>query len=295
MTDLELQQQRKAKWRVNDASRAVRTIEDARAFVEEVGMCLAFPVRPALSLPTWIGAYTGSDERLPDARHAFSDPRAREADELMVRLLREKAVFESNLLGDTTLLVAASLFPYFYALLTAQEKKGTSKGEKLSPLANDAFKVIQQKGPVGKQQLRALLKGDLSLSALDRALAELWSRLKITRVGYSENEGALWDIYARWAPREVKEGASLSTAEALSAVLSRYLDAAVAADQSEIEDVLSHLAPRSRIKEAVNALLAARELSFLRAGARTLIQITPPPAERHPARRPPQPPRAKRA
>jgi 23S rRNA pseudouridine2605 synthase len=292
MTDAELQQQRKAKWRLD--GRALRTIEEARAFVEEVGMVLVYPLRPALPLPTWIGAYTGSDERLPDARHAFNDPRAREAEELMVRLLREKAAFESNVLGESNLLVSASLFPYYYALLKAQETKGTSKGAKLSPLATDVFKVIQQKGAVGKQQLRALLRGEPSPAALDRALAELWSRLRITRVGYSEHEGALWDTFARWAPQAVKEGAALSTAEGLSAMLSKYLDAAIAADQSEIEDVLSHLAPRSRIKEAVNALLAARELSFLHAGARTLIQITPAPAERHPARTP-APPRAKRA
>lgn len=289
MTDLELQQQRKAKWRVD--GKAVRTIEDARAWLDEVGMCLAYPLRPALALPTWIGAYTGSGERLPDARHAFSDARAREAEELMVRLLREKTAFESNLLGETNLLVAASLFPYFYALVVAQEKKGTAKGEKLSPLAHDVLNVIQQKGPVGKQQLRALLKGELSLAALDRALSELWSRLKITRVGYSEGEGALWDTFARWAPKPLKEGASLSTGEALSAVLSKYLDAAIAAEQGEIEDVLSHLAPRSRIKEAVNALLAARELAFLRVGARTLVQIAPVRGEYRPEPRP----RVKRA
>jgi hypothetical protein len=30
------------------------------------------------------------------------------------------------------------------------------------------------------------------------------------------------------------------------------------------------------VKEAMNALLAARELNFLRVGARSLVQITPP-------------------
>lgn len=273
MTDTELQQQRRAKWRVD--GNAVRTIEDARAFLEDVGFCLIYPLRPPLPLPTWIGAYVGSDERLPGARQAFSDPRAGEAEELMLRLLREKSAFESNLLGESNILVAASLFPYFYALVAAQEKKGTAKGEKLSPLANDTYKVIQAKGPLAKQQLRALLKGDLSTSALDRALAELWSRLRITRVGHLPDEGAVWDTFARWAPKQVKEGAALSTAEALSAMLSKYLDAAIAADQPEIEDVLSHFAPRSRIKESVNALLAARELSFLHLGNRNLIQITP--------------------
>ena len=283
MTDLELQQQRKTKWRV--AGNAARTLEDARAFLEEVGMCLVYPLRPALPLPTWIGAYTGSDERLPDAKHAFSDPRAREAEELMLRLLRERSAFESNLPGETNLLIAASLFPYFYALVSAQEKKGTTRGEKLSPLANDAFQVIQQKGPVGKQQLRTLLKGDLSTAALDRALAELWSRLKITRVGHEPAEGAVWDTFARWAPQQVKEGQALSTAEALSAMLSKYLDAAVAAEQEEIESVLAPVAPRSRIKEAVNALLSARELSFLRVGQRTLIQITPERTDTRPRAR----------
>jgi hypothetical protein len=280
MTELELQQQRKTRWHLDGV--AVRTIEQARVFLEDMGLCLVYPVRPSLALPTWIGAFTGSSERLPDMRHAFNDPRAREAEELMLRLLREKSAFESNLVGGDRLLVAASLFPYLYALVSAQEKKGTSKGEKLSPLARDAFRVIEQKGPVGKQQLRALLGGDLSTAALDRGLAELWSRLKITRVGHEPAEGAVWDTFARWAPQQVKEGASLSTVEALSALLSKYLDAAIAAEQPEIEDVLGQLAPRSRIKEAVNALLSARELAFLRTDARTLIQITPARTEVRP-------------
>jgi hypothetical protein len=33
------------------------------------------------------------------------------------------------------------------------------------------------------------------------------------------------------------------------------------------------------VKEAINALLAARELSFIRVGNRSLIQITPAKAE----------------
>lgn len=273
MNEQELQQQRRQRWRVR--GNPLRTIEEARAFLEEVGLCLVYPVRPPLVLPTWIGAWAGSDERLPDARHAFSDPRAAEAEALMLRLLREKSAFETNLFGDTSALVSAALFPYFFALVAAQDKKGTSKGVKLSPLALDAYKLLDHKGPLGKQQLRALLKGGVSTAALDRALAELWSRLRITRVGYDPAEGAVWDTFARWAPQAVKDGNGLSTAEALSAVLSKYLDATIAAEQKEIEDVLSYLAPRSRIKEAVNTLLAARELAFVHLGTRTLIQFAP--------------------
>ncbi|MFZ0806206.1 MAG: hypothetical protein WAN03_08490, partial [Candidatus Sulfotelmatobacter sp.] len=91
MTDLELQQRRREKWRLD--GKAARTIEQARSFLEEVGFCLIYPQRPTLLVPTLIGAFVGSDDHLPDWQRAFSDPRASEATELMVRLLREKTVF----------------------------------------------------------------------------------------------------------------------------------------------------------------------------------------------------------
>ena len=49
MTDLELQQLRREKWRLD--GKAIRTIEQARAFLEEVGFCLMYPKRPALLAP----------------------------------------------------------------------------------------------------------------------------------------------------------------------------------------------------------------------------------------------------
>src|SRR5215471_6286875 len=84
MTDLELQQLRRERWRLD--GKPIRTIEDARAFVESVGFCLMYPLRPALPVPTFIGAFVGAEDRLPTWQHAYSDPRAAEATELMVRL-----------------------------------------------------------------------------------------------------------------------------------------------------------------------------------------------------------------
>src|SRR5262250_3834750 len=122
MTDLELQQLRREKWRLD--GKAIRTIEDARTFLEDAGFCLMYPQRPALLVPTFIGAFAGSDDRLPEWQHAFKDPRATEATELMVRLLREKTAFEANLFEENNgLLVSASWFPYFYALLGERNPK----------------------------------------------------------------------------------------------------------------------------------------------------------------------------
>jgi len=274
---LNLDEIRREKWHLD--GHEVRTLEDARLFVESVGFCLMYPLKPAVLVPTFIGGWAGTAEHLPTWQHAFADPRAREATELMVRLLRERSAYEARLFDDNNaLLVAASIFPYFYALVGERNPKQSPKGgprSEYSQLACDAFDLIRRDGPISKTSLQEKLGGSVSLAALDHALGELWSRLRILRVDYKAGAGAFWDVLYRWSPDAVREGISLSVAEALSALLSKYLDCVVAADQQEIESFFGHLVPRSRVREAINALLAARELSFVHAGNRTLIQITP--------------------
>jgi len=265
------------KWRLD--GKAVRTIEAARAFIEDVGLCLMYPQRPPLLVPTFIGAFVGSEDRLPEWQHAFKDPRATEATELMVRLLREKTAFEANLFEENNgLLVSASLFPYFYALLGERNPKQPPKAgtrSLYSQLACDAFALVQREGALSKQKLLERLGGGLSNAALDKSLAELWSKLRITRVDYSVSEGSVWDLLYRWAPDAVKEGVGLSVPEALSGLVSKYLDCVIAVDQAELEAFFGRFVARSKIKEAVNALIAARELSFVHVGGRTMLQITP--------------------
>ncbi len=277
MTDLELQQLRREKWRLD--GKAIRTIEGARAFVEDVGLCLMYPQRPALLVPTFIGAFMGSGDRLPEWQHAYKDPRAAQATEIMVRLLREKSVFEANLFEENNgLLVSASAFPYFYALMGERNPKLAPKGGSRSPysqLAADAFALIQREGALSKQKLLQGLGGGLTNVALDKALAELWSKLRITRVDYSPSEGSVWDLLYRWAPDALKEGVGLSVPEALSALVSKYLDSVVAVESADLEVFFGNFVARSKVKEAVNALLAARELSFVHVSGRSMLQITP--------------------
>jgi len=278
MTDSELQQARSEKWHLD--GRPVHTIEEARAFMESVGFSLLYPIRPPVLAPTFVGAWVGADDRLPTWQHAFADPRAQDAKDLMVRLLRERAAFEANLYDENNaFLVAASVFPYFYALVGERNPKQVIKAgprSEYSQLACDAYEVIRREGPISKQKLGETLGGSLSGAALDRGLSELWSRLRITRVDYNASAGASWDVLYRWAPDAVREGISLSVGEALTALLSKYLDCVVAADQQEIETFFDKVVPRSRVKDAVKALLAARELTFVHIGARSLVQVTPP-------------------
>jgi hypothetical protein len=280
MTDQELDELRQQKWRLN--AQPVRTLEDARSFVESVGFCMMYPLKQPVLAPTFVGAWIGSNQRLPTLQHAFSDPRTQGSTDLMVRLLRERDAFEANIFDENNnFLVASSIFPYFYALVGERNPKQAPKPgprSEYSQLACDAFEVIRREGPVSKQRMQQVLGGEISLAALDHALGELWSKLRITRVDYSAVEGSSWDVLYRWSPDAVREGMNLSVGEALTALVSKYLDCVVAADQQEVEAFFGNFVPRSRVKEAINALLAARELDFIRVGNRTLIQIMPPKA-----------------
>jgi 23S rRNA pseudouridine2605 synthase len=277
MTEQELQLARAAKWRLD--GRPVRTLDDAGAFLEAVGFCLMYPTRPAMLVPTFVGAWVGEDDRLPTQQHAYADPRAKEATDLMVRALRAKAAYEAPLIDENNaFLVSPAVFPFFYALIGERNPKIAPKATTrsgYSQLACDAFEIIRRNGPISKRKLGEMLGGGLSNAGSDRALAELWAKLRITRVDYSYEEGSVWDELSRWAPDKVWEGVGTSVGEALSALLSKYVDCIVGAEQAEVETFFSNFVPRSKVRDAIKALLAARELSYVRSGNKTLLQVAP--------------------
>ncbi len=282
MTDQELIDLRREKWHVNGS--AVQTLDDARRFIEAVGFCLLLPLATPLLVPTFVGAWSGTDENLPRLRQAFSNPRAKEATDLMVHLLRDKSAYEANLFDENNaFLFSAAAFPYFYALVGERNPRQAPKPGPRSPyseLACDTYKIIHRKGPISKLKLLEEVGKGISVPALDKSLAELWSKLRITRVDYDEREGSSWDVLQRWAPDAVSEGMNTSFNSALSALISKYLDCVMAAEMAELESFFGNFVPRSKVREAVNGLLAARELSFVSVGHRSLVQIAPTPTHR---------------
>jgi hypothetical protein len=279
MTEQELEQQRTANWRID--GNAVHTVEEARNFIEAVGFCLMYPERTLPRVASFLGAYAGSVAGLPLVKHAYADPRAQQATELMVRLLRERSAFELILSGDTTLIVSAAAFPFFYGLVGDRTPKALpqkkAQGAAVSELSAKVFEALQKHGPLSKIQLQEHVGRESSQAALDRALGELWSILKITRVDYSASTGASWDVLYRWAPAPVKEGINISVPEAISALVSKYLETAIAVEQEDIEQLFSHMTSRSKVRDAVSALLQARELNLVTVGTKSLIRLTPPP------------------
>src|SRR5271165_1171422 len=185
MQEPQLQELRREKWRL--IRQPVCTLEEAREFIESVGFCLLYPQRPPVLAPTFVGAYKGSDEKLPTVQMAFADPGARATKDLMVRLLREKAAYETNVFPDNNFIVSAAVFPYFYGLVGDRNPRQAPKAgtrSEYSLLAVHAFQLIQKAGPIAEDRLRELLGGDISKAALGRALDELGAKLRITRVDY---------------------------------------------------------------------------------------------------------------
>ena len=273
MFEHQLQELRREKWRLD--GQGVRTLDAARSFIGSVGFCTLYPQKPPVLAPTFVGAYIGSDEKLPTAQKAFADPHAKEAKKLMVRLLRDKAAFETLVYPENNFLVSSAVFPFFYGLVgdrNPRQAPAANARSGYSPLAVDAFRLIQKRGPISKQHLQESLGKAITEAALDRALNELWAKLRITRVDYKQDEGVFWDVLFRWAPEVVREGMHVSVAEALTALVSKYVDCVCAVPQEEVENFFSPLIGRARVREAINALQAGRELGFVHVGGKVMLE-----------------------
>ena len=72
MQEQQLQELRREKWHLN--GQPVRTLDEARQFIDSVGFCLLYPQRPPVLAPTFVGAYVGSDDKLPTCADGVCRP-----------------------------------------------------------------------------------------------------------------------------------------------------------------------------------------------------------------------------
>jgi len=92
------------------------TLEDARVWIEETGLCLFLPRRQFASsiAPTFVEAVAGHRNATPDPKQIAL------AEELLVRLETDGVAVRLNLLGQPgeqpDFVVAAWVLPYVYAL-----------------------------------------------------------------------------------------------------------------------------------------------------------------------------------
>ena len=262
------------------------SLEDARTWMEETGLCLFLPKRQysASLAPSFVEAVAGQKNSTPDPAQIAL------AEELLVRLEKDGVAVRLNLLGhpgeQPDYVVAAWVLPYVYALRGDRDWRRTPQltgSRQVSPLAIQAYKRLEQ-GEATIAELTRFLGREVSESAVLRAITELWQQLRIIPVIDAPGKPARWQLLRLRFQKAIAEGASTSQVTAISVLASIYLQAVIAATMEEVELFLSPLTARSKIREVLRGLVATRQVHTLTLGhaphyyvAGTLPEFAPAP------------------
>jgi uncharacterized membrane protein YgcG len=262
------------------------TLDEARTWLEETGLCLFLPRRQFASFiaPTFVEAVAGEHTPSPGAKLVAT------AEELLVRLESESVAVRLNLLGQPgeqpDFVVAAWVLPYVYALRGDRDWRRSPQltgSRQVSPLAVQAYKHLEA-GDATIPQLKHALGREVSESAVLRAITELWQQLRIIPVIPAPNKTPQWQLLRTRYQKAIAEGASTSQVTAISVLASIYLQAVIAASMEEVEMFLAPLTARSKVREVLRGLVATRQVHSLALGhaphfyvAGTLPEFAAPP------------------
>jgi hypothetical protein len=244
------------------------TLEDARTWIEETGLCLFLPRRQFSSsvAPSFVEAIAGQPDATPDPRQIAA------AEELLVRLELEGVAVRLNLQGQPgeqpDFVVASWVLPYVYALRGDRDWRRNPQltgSRAVSQLAVQAYKQLEA-GDATIAQLKHALGHGATESAVVRAITELWQQLRIIPVIAAPGLPAKWQLLRHRFQKAIAEGASTSQVTAISVLASIYLQAVIAASMEEVEMFLAPLTARSKVREVLRGLVATRQVHTISMG-----------------------------
>ena len=260
-----------------EASRAERmrldghgalTLEDARTWIEETGLCLFLPKRQFSSsvAPSFVEAVAGRRNATPSPEQIAL------AEELLVRLETDGVAVRLNLLGlpgeQPDFVVATWVLPYVYALRGDRDWRRSPQltgSRQVSPLAIQAYKLLEA-GETTIAKLTHALGREVTEGAVLRAITELWQQLRIIPVVAAPGAAAQWQLLRTRFQKAIAEGASTSQVTAISVLASIYLQAVIAASMEEVELFLAPLTARSKVREVLRGLVATRQVHTISLG-----------------------------
>jgi 23S rRNA pseudouridine2605 synthase len=278
MNQTQLEQARRTRWRQD--GNALLTLDDAERWLADTPLCLYLPRRQHLPVPapTFVEAIAGRPDPTPGPEQIAA------AAQMLARLVASGAVIALNLFGAAPgigvssfvgehpdFLATPEALPYLYALQAERNPKReptTAGNGRVSPLAAEAWKLLEREGALTTMELRSQLGREVTEAAVLRSLAELWHTMRVVPVpAENPQEGAHWELLSARHRRELNIGSTQSQTTALSILVSFYLQSAVSATAEEVEIFLSPVASRSRLRDVVHGLSTTRQLaSFSLAG-----------------------------
>jgi 23S rRNA pseudouridine2605 synthase len=263
---------------------SLSTIENLRSWMNTTGLVLFVPrTQIAAPAPSLVEAVLGAPTSTPTIEQTA------EARSLLARLVAEGLAVPLNLLGvgvgtvhagapgDTPDFVASTaVFSYVFTLRgdKAWKQPPTTSGPfKVSPLALATHDALSRRGPLSAYDLTTEVGKEVTEAAVLRALAELWTHLRVLPLAQPDGAATLWELSSARFTKQIKAGANAGQPSALSALISLYLGQAVVASEDEVESFLSPLAARSRIRDVIHALLSARQLETIAVEGRTMLYV----------------------
>jgi len=220
--------------------RRLRTIEEARVFVEEVGFCHFWPIKGA-ELPNLFHAIAGQVRPVPDEH---GDPDGSKCWGWKDGALDKRWWYYGKLLRRRATLVSLDMLPTFYACSENYGDLDDYLQEYADGLmtaeAKAIYEALLEHGPLDTVRLRreARMSAESAKSRFNRALVELQVGLKVVPVGVTE-AGAwryafLYELLPRWFPDVPEQARHIRRGEARRALVLHYLDNVVAADRKMI-------------------------------------------------------------
>jgi hypothetical protein len=223
--------------------RRVQTVEEARAFVEEVGFCHFWPIKDS-EIPNLFHAIAGRVRPVPNEH---DDPDIGKCWGWKDQSLDKKWWYYGKLLRRRATLISLEVLPYFYALSenfgSFDDYLAEYEDGKMTAEARAIYEAILENGPLDTVRLQreARMSAQSAKSRFERALVELQVGLKVLPVGVAEagawNYAFIYEIVQRHFPQLPEQARQISRAQARRILVSRYLDNVVAADRKMIGQV----------------------------------------------------------
>jgi hypothetical protein len=238
----EIERQREFNYR-RTPERRVQTVEEARAFVEEIGFCHFWPIKD-IEMPNLFHAIAG---RVRDVPNEHGDPDISKCWGWKDSSLDKKWWYYGKLLRRRATLVSFKLLPYFYALSEnfgdIRDYLAEYEDGKLTAEAKAIYEAILENGPLDTVRLRreARMSAESAKSRFDRALVELQVGLKVIPIGVAQagawNYAFVYEILQRHFPELPEQARSIERGEARQVLVQRYLDNVVAVDRKMVAKV----------------------------------------------------------
>ena len=258
----------------------ILTINMLRDWLNTSGLVLYVPRAPQLPMPSpsFVEAILGASNTAPTLAET-EEPRS-----LLARLIADGGGIPLNLLGSPTgtgteipdFIVSPLAFPYIFTLRGDKAWKhppATSGASKVSPLALATYNLLADRITMSAYDLATQLGKEVTETAVLRALTELWQHLRVIPIPQLDGQPTLWELTTTRFTKQIKAGANAGQPTALSALISLYLGQAIVASEDEIETFLSPIAARSRIRDVVHALIAARQLETIAVEGKTVLHV----------------------